>query len=200
MAQCAECTYLDISDGNYEGRFWCEKKCERHLATDIECYSFCRAYNRYDSSIRNAIEFSNSHNSGGCFLTTMLCNILKMPDNNYYLETMRGFRNNILQKNPQYKKILVNYDIIGPKIAKALNNDPLKDKIAKIHFDKYIVEIVKLIVDKKYEDAVNLYIEMTNNLKNFYGISTEEVTMEIVNNADIEKSGHGKYIIKKSLN
>lgn len=25
MAQCAECTYLDISDGNYEGRFWCEK-------------------------------------------------------------------------------------------------------------------------------------------------------------------------------
>lgn len=123
-----------------------------------------------------------------------------MPDNNYYLETMRGFRNNILQKNTQYKKILVNYDIIGPKIANALNNDPLKDKIAKIHFDKYIVEIVKLIVDKKYEDAVNLYIEMTNNLKNFYGISTEEVTMEIVNNADIEKSGHGKYIIKKSLN
>ena len=58
MAKCAECTYLDLSDGNINGAFWCEKKLERHLATDIECYSFCRAYGRSYSTIENAIESS----------------------------------------------------------------------------------------------------------------------------------------------
>ena len=198
MANCAECTYLDISDGNLYGAFWCEKKLERHLATDIECGSFCRAYSRNSSSIRNAIEFSNSKNSGGgCYLTTILCNILGMSDNNIYLETIRNFRNNILQKDEQYKSILVEYDVIGPKIAAALNNDPLKEKIAKMYFQNYITPVVNFINTKDYLSAITLYVDMTTKLKYFYGIGDQNITIEEINNADIEKSGHGKYIQKK---
>ena len=198
MANCAECTYLDISDGNLYGAFWCDKKLERHLATDIECGSFCRAYSRNSSSIRNAIEFSNSKNSGGgCYLTTILCNILGMSDNNIYLETIRNFRNNILQKDEQYKSILVEYDVIGPKIATALNNDPLKEKIAKMYFQNYITPVVNFINTKDYSSAITLYVDMTTKLKCFYGIGDQNITIEEINNADIKKSGHGKYIQKK---
>jgi len=198
MAICAECTYLDLSDGNSYGAFWCNNKCERHLATDPECGRFCRAYSRSDSTIKNAIDCSNSHNnSGGCYLTTMLCTILKMNDNNEYLETIRAFRNNILQKNDKYKQILVEYDIIGPEIAKILNNDPLKEKIAEVYFYKYIKPIKFLIENNKYDEAVNLYVIMTNSLKNLYGLNSYSITIDEIDNADIEKSGHGKYIQKK---
>jgi len=43
MANCAECTYLDLNTGNIDGAYWCDKKSARHLATDPECGSFCRA-------------------------------------------------------------------------------------------------------------------------------------------------------------
>jgi len=198
MANCAECTYLDLSDYNSSGAYWCDKKLERHLATDPECGSFCRAYRRSYSAISNAIDYSNSKNSGGnCYLTTMLCNILGMDDNNIYLKTIREFRNNILQKNEKYKQLLVEYDIIGPKIAEALYNDPLKDKIAKIYFENSIIPITLLINNKEYDKAINLYSKMTLNLKNFYSINNISISVEDINNADIEKSGHGKYIQKK---
>ena len=131
MAQCAECTYLDLEDSNSEGKYWCDKKCERHLSTDPECGSFCRAYSRSDGAISNAISYSKSKTDPPCYLTTMLCNILNLPDNNIYLETIRIFRANVLQKDEKYKKLIVEYDVIGPVIANALNNDPLKEVISK---------------------------------------------------------------------
>lgn len=200
MSNCAECTYLDLSDGNSYGEYYCNKKWERHLATDPQCGSFCKAYRRSQGAINNAIDCSNSHNSNsGCYLTTMLCNILKMSDNNFYLETIRNFRNNILQKDEKYKKLLVEYDIIGPKIAYALDNDPLKFNIANIHFNKYIFPITKLINSYEYEAAINLYIAMTLSLKSLYNFSHYNISNEQINNADIKLSGHGIYTKQKTL-
>lgn len=197
---CGECTYLNINPGKGDlyGKFPCEKKWEYHLATDIECDRFCTAYDRDYNSIQNAYRYSNEHSSsGGCYLTTMLCDILKMPDNNTYLETMRKFRNDILQKNDKYKNILVEYDIIGPKIANALNNDPQKETIAKKYFDAYIPAIIYNINNEKYDNAVFFYKTMTNLLKSFYGFGTSNITTLEIENANIKESGHGIYKIKK---
>jgi hypothetical protein len=127
----------------------------------------------------------------------MLCDILKMPDNNTYLETMRKFRNDILQTNDKYKNILVEYDIIGPKIANALNNDPQKETIAKKYFDAYIPAIIYNINNEKYDNAVFFYKTMTNLLKSFYGFGTSNITTLEIENANIKESGHGIYKIKK---
>ena len=194
---CGECTYLDLSTGDIYGKFYCDKKWERHLSTDIECGSFCRAYSRDSSTIQNAYRYSNDHTNSGCYLTTMLCNILGMNDNNIYLETMRNFRKNILQKDEKYKYLLVEYDIIGPKIAKYLNNDPLKEKIAQNYLKIYIVPIINLINEKKYELAINLYVFMTNSLKFLYDLSHISISNIEIDNADIKKSGHGIYKQKK---
>ena len=127
----------------------------------------------------------------------MLCNILKMPDDNIYLETMRKFRNNILQKEDKYKSILVEYDIVGPKIATALNNDPQKEIIAEKYFNAYIPAIIYNINNKNYDNAVFFYKTMTNLLKSFYGFGTINVTTLEIENANIKDSGHGIYKIKK---
>ena len=195
MAKCVDCTYLDINYGaNDSGAFWCEKKCERHLATDPACGSYCEAYSRDYNTKKNALECANSNIGGGCYLTTIICKVLKLPDNNIYLQTIRNFRDNYLQQDIKYKKLLVEYDIIGPQIAKALENDPV---ISKLYFDRYIRVISALIQGKDYNLAIKKYVEMTNSLKNFYGITDQNLTIEAINNADIENSGHGKYVQKK---
>lgn len=198
MAICAECTYLDINYGHSSGKFWCNTKCERHFGTDPECGSFCRAYSRDSGTINNVIDIAKSYTSGGgCYLTTMLCKILKLPDNNVYLETMRDFRKNVLQKDEKYKALLVEYDIVGPVIANSLANDPLKEAIAKIYLNNFIIPITEFINNKENDRAVDKYYQMTNNLKTFYGLNNYNVSVEQIDNADIEKSGHGKYIQKK---
>ena len=197
---CGECTYLNISPGKGDlyGKFPCEKKYEWHLATDQECDRFCTAYDRDYYTIQNAHRYSQEHSSsGGCYLTTMLCNILKMPDNNIYLETMRDFRNNVLQKDEKYKSILVEYDIIGPKIAQFLKSDPLKENIAKKYLNTYISPITNLINDQKFEMAISLYMSMTNSLSLLYNLNCMSISTLDIDNADIENSGHGIYKTKK---
>lgn len=198
MENCAYCTYLDLDDVDTEGRYWCDKNLERHPATDTKCSKFCKAYSRSDSAIKNAIEYSQSYiSSSPCYLTTILCSILNLNDDNIYLKTIREFRKNILQKDEKYKPLLVEYDIIGPKIAECISNDPLKRKIAEIYFNKYIVDIFSLILNKQTDKAIEQYKKMTNDLKHFYKLNNYNITVEQINNADIEKSGHGKYIQKK---
>ena len=198
MANCAECTYLDIDYGERDKKFWCDKKCERHYGTDPACGTFCKAYDRDSCTISNVIDIAKGNtSSSGCYLTTMLCNILNLPDNNIYLETIRNFRKNILQKNEKYKALLVEYDIVGPVIANLLANDPLKEAIAKVYLNNFIIPITGLIKNKENDRAVNKYYQMTNNLKTFYGLNNYNVSVEQVDNADIGKSGHGKYIQKK---
>ena len=197
---CGECTYLNVNPGKGDlyGKFPCEKKYEWHLATDPECDRFCTAYDRDYCTIQNAHRYSQEHSSsGGCYLTTMLCNILRMPDNNIYLETMRDFRNNVLQKDEKYKSILVEYDIIGPKIAQFLESDPLKEKIAKKYLNTYIKPITNLINEQKFEMAISLYMTMTNSLSFLYGLNYISISTLEIDNADIENSGHGIYKTKK---
>lgn len=197
-SNCSECTYLKLdSIGDY-GTFWCEAKLEWHRANEIECYRFCRAYDR-DSSISNsAYNYSIEHSPKvGCYLTTILCHILGMPDNNIYLETMRNFRKNILQKDEKYKYLLVEYDIVGPKISQYLNMDPLKEKIAQNYFQKYIIPITNLINEKQDDMAINLYMYMTNSLSFLYNLNSITLSIEEINNADIKQSGHGIYKAKK---
>ena len=180
---CGECTYLDLNTGDIYGKFYCEKRYERHTANDVECSRFCTAYSRSDSEIRNAMEYSSDHtSSGGCYITTIICDVLKVPDKNIFLDTLRFFRNNILQNDEKYKDILVEYDIVGPIIAKNINNDPLKYQIATNTFFKYIKPITNMIKSKNYDEAINNYKDMTNRLKNF---------------ADIKNSGHGIYKVKR---
>lgn len=196
---CAECTYLDLSN-EYDGKFWCEAKYERHAANELECYRFCEAYSRSSSVAKSAYDFSEEHtNNIGCYLTTMICNILGLPDNNMYLETLRNFRKNILQKDNNYKQILVEYDIVGPKISEALNNDPKKLKIAKFFFDNYLVNIINFLNTNNKDKALCLYIDMTNKLKKLYNLNNINVTTIEIDEADILESGHGKYVKKRTV-
>ena len=118
---------------------------------------------------KSAYQYSIDHSSSSsCYLTTILCNTMGLPDNDISLETMRNFRNNILQKDEKYKPLLVEYDIIGPKIASCIASDPLKNILAPKYFTQYIKPIINLINNNKFDTAICLYKIMTNSLIDFY--------------------------------
>ena len=194
--RCGSCTYLDLDyGGDCYGKYYCNKKWDRHLATDTACSSYTKAYSRSSSSINNAIDYSNSKQNSGCYITTILCGILKLNDSNYYINTLRKFRNNYLRYNQEYNHLLVEYDIVGPVICRNLIIDSQNKLIAAKLFYNYISPTVSLIEDKMYVDAIVRYTMMVNKLKEIYGISTS-ITNKDIYECNIELAGHGKYIKK----
>ena len=192
---CGSCTYLDLSTGNCYGKYYCNKKYDRHLATDTACSSYTKAYSRSSSALKNAVDFSNSKTSSNCYITTLLCGLLSLSDYNYYINILRSFRNNYLRYNEKYNHLLVEYDVVGPKICKNLIVDKNNRLIAAKLFYNYINPIVSLIEDKMFVDAIVRYTMMVDKLKNLYGIDRVVTDLEIAE-SNIELSGHGKYVKK----
>ena len=187
---CASCTYLGET-ADYNGKYWCGRKGENHYASDPKCYSWCEAYGRSNSARQNMYDNSRNHSSSGCYLTTAMCHILGYPDNNYYLQTLRTFRDNILKQDIKYLPLLVLYDQVGPQIAYSLEQDENKEIIAQTMFTKYITPAVSAIEENKTETATNIYVAMTNVLAERYNINTNIIT---INEKEIDMTtlGHGR--------
>lgn len=189
---CAACTYLG-ERGDYRGKFWCERKGEDHYATDSKCYSFCEAYSRSNSSRANMYDFSRGHQGSGCYITTIACKLLGYKDDNYYLNTLRNFRDNIMKKDPKYIGHLMTYDTVGPVIAKKLEEDKNGKEIAQCMFSRYITKSVSAIEEGKNNEAINTYIAMTDALANHYNIDTNIIVPDI-NEVECKYLGHGNNI------
>ena len=189
-AYCASCTYLG-ENADYNGKYWCDRKGEARYACDARCYNWCEAYRRSDSSRKNMYENSSSHMGGGCYLTTAMCNILGFEDNNYYLHTLRMFRDTVLKKNRKYWGLLITYDTIGPMIAYNLMNDENKEEIATTLFNNYIEKTVSAIEECKNETAINIYTAMTNSLAERYNINSQIITIN-PDEVDVNSLGHAR--------
>ncbi len=192
---CSECTYLNIEHDHVYGKYYCDKLGERHYATDEACYRYCPAYTRSSNDSKNAFDISkNSQSNSGCFITTTLCGILQMDDKNIFLETLRGFRKNYLQKNKEGIEILVKYDEVGPIISDNLANASGKINMSLILFENYIKPITNMINQKEYSKAISSYTEMTNKLIKFFNI--DDTVKTNIDEVEPSLSGHGR-IVKK---
>ena len=188
---CAACTYLDEA-ADYNGKYWSSRKGESHYATDPKCYSFCEAYSRSNSARENMYDNSKSHSSSGCYITTIMCNILEMPNDNYYLETLRNFRDNVLKKDAKHFPLLIQYDKIGPIIASYLEKDEHNKEIANALFSNYIERTVAAIEEGKITTAINIYIGMTMSLQERYQIDKEVMIVNLNEPIDTELLGHAR--------
>lgn len=195
---CASCTYLS-EEATYERKYFCEMEGKDVKACDSKCYNWIEAYSRSDDSRKNMYNYSNE---SGCYLTTAMCDILGYPDDNYYLQMLRTFRDETLKKNIKYIPILIQYDVIGPQIAYNLYQDQNKTTIAKTLFTAYITKAVTAIEENKTQEAVNIYIAMTNTLARRYNINTHIMYIKPnsinLDNINMETLGHGR--IKKLEN
>ena len=124
--------------------------------------------------------------------TQRIVDILKLSDTNYYISTLRNFRDNYLRYKMEYKHLLVEYDIVGPIICENLIMDKQKRLIASKLFYNYISPVVSLIEDKMFMDSIVRYSMMVNKLKDVYSINAN-ITNKDIEDCDINLAGHGQY-------
>jgi hypothetical protein len=154
--------------------------------------AYCTECKKYFNPNSNACsdhflynEYLNLEHSG-CYITTAICEILEFDDDNIYLNTLRNFRDNYMIKDENLKKILIQYDIIGPMISYNLENDNHKRTKSLMLLELYIKPIVNHINNQQYVDAIIMYEKMTNELLNGYNIKQNEI------NDDVDTTNIGK--------
>lgn len=132
---------------------------------------------------------------GGCFITTIVCDVLGLDDHCEVMETLRKFRGDVLQKDEQYKDILFEYDTVGPKIAEEIRKEDPSFALAL--YNIFLKPISNLIKKNKKEEAISNYINMTHMLEGFYCISLDD---DMPNDYDYHVGGHGIKSLKKVIN
>lgn len=198
---CIDCNKLDLRD-TYCGKVRCNYRTEYIIpktSSDYNCYGYCYSYSRSSSQKKDTESYISNYNTG-CYITTILCNILGMKDNNYYLETLRKFRNYYMQINPNHLPLLVEYDIVGPIISKKILEDPSKEQLANKLFEQIIKKCVTLIENKQYDNAIKVYITMTEELKQAYNLNNIIISQNDIDISDPLQSGHGKRRILEKEN
>lgn len=154
---------------------------------------------KYLEEINSPKMKAEDDNFNGCYITTLICSILGYTDHCYVLTEMRSFRNNIMQKEAKYFDILLEYDVIGPIIAKRIYEEYCKmgnkDMWTRF-YQLYLLETADLISLEKYEEAVCKYKQMMSTLKTYFGIHDVDLTT-YQENYDMSKGGHGRLKIRK---
>ena len=181
----------------YSSTFWNPNVCNITGKNESIPESQYRRYCCNDYNMKSCNIYRNymSRNSGGCYLTTIVCNTLGMDDKVSYLETLRKFRDNVLQKNDKYKEILATYDVVGPVISCNLAHDKNNKQIALNLFNLGIKNVCSLLDENRIDEAISLYMDMTNLLIDGYGIR-ESYDSSYLDTMDISKAGHGRKLVK----
>ncbi len=136
---------------------------------------------------------SKNSSGSGCYITTMVCDVLGYNDHCSTLETLRDFRSSVLQRDEQYKDLLYEYDTVGPEISNNLKKEEVSF-VLKL-YDNFLVPIVSCIRNNKNEEAISKYVTMTKSLEECYGIEYKE---KAPTTYDYQKGGHGAVHKKKT--
>lgn len=183
------CDFYEFQGGLFGGDYYC--KIKKATINSDTYYRYCRGYS-YDEC---PIYKHEKSSSSGCFITTIICNILGKDDNDELLNNFRKFRDNILVPNEKYHDILKEYDVIGSEVSELIANDKEKEKMAVGIYKNALLPINERIDQKDYDMAVEMYYIMTLSLVNYYGLKHEynRIKDKNYNNFEFDKktAGHG---------
>lgn len=189
-----KCPYMTKRRNGWCDEYFCTKV-EHDVGYDIY-RKYCTSYSYDDCS-----NYKYEKPSSGCYITTITCDILGLEDDNYFLNTLRGFRKNFLQRNPKTLEILEEYDFIGPIVASRIMNDENKKQIAVQLFKNNIVPITYDIFNGEYMTAIKRYTEMTKGLIKQYNLEALALTIPGESQYDFSKDyseyGHGRRQLKR---
>lgn len=141
--------------------------------------------------------YKNSNNYG-CYITTIVTQILGLDDNCKELETLRLLRSQMQQDN-RCIGLLYEYDVIGPEISKSIKkqfNETNNIELWILIFNFYIQPTIHLYEDNKYDKAIERYKEMFDSLKDYFGY--KNIPYTIPQEYDYKNGGHGFNIKKKT--
>ena len=118
---------------------------------------------------RKALEAMNkpqqNQNSGGCFITTAVCDSFNKPDDCFELTTFRKFRDGWLAAQPDGKALIAEYYSIAPPIVAKINRLADAAQIYKNIWQEYLEPCLNFIRVGDNLSCKKLYVEMVHELK-----------------------------------
>ena len=144
---------------------------------------WCEVTNNYIAwSIVERSCMNNGYKCSNYYVSTATGVILKKDSHDSVLDNVRSLRDNYMEKNENYKDLLDMYDILGPSVAKCMEEDKNKETTAtKVY--SILSRISKLISKEEIDKAVNYYTQMVGvlikkyDLGEFYGETNEKVEL-----------------------
>lgn len=186
--KCCDCYHLDRNDTYKEWfsdkiQYKCkEKYCYKKL-DDSACGSF------------KELRTTGSYTPSGCYITTIVCDVLGYPDNCELLCVLRNFRDKILKKDPKYVPLLLEYDSIGPKICECITSERMNDRLCLGLLKYFLVPCVVLIKKQKYDEAIEVYKNLVMHLNDNYDLGP--INVNNTQEYDIDVIGKGRTRINK---
>lgn len=180
--KCATCMGYSLGDKSKMKipiGYYCHKKGSCFPPGDT-CNSLFNGYVENtkvtDDDIKDALKALEPPKSSwfgttsGCFITTIVCDILGLDDDSSILKAMRSFRDDYLVKHEEYIPLLIQYDSVGPAIALQLQCDKKRKKIARFLIENYLNGCIHYIRQKQFDDAAALYYDMVEYLASYYNV------------------------------
>lgn len=155
------CPFYKFESSLFGGDYYCIKQ-EKVIDSDTY-YKYCRNYDYSDCPI-----YKHQSSSSGCFLTSACVSAKGLGDDCYELQTLRNYRDNWLTKVEGGLAAISHYYIVAPKIVAAIDKLAERNEIYEMIYNKMIKPCVEFIEQKKYQDAFELYRNMTLQLANQY--------------------------------
>lgn len=107
----------------------------------------------------------NDDKDTGCYLTTLMCELLGYEDDCFELTYLRNFRQNYMQNNIEGQKLLSQYKDISHPIVKKLRMRLDKKEIALKMKNDYITSAIEKIKNGNPEDGIAIYKDMVAYLQ-----------------------------------
>jgi hypothetical protein len=104
----------------------------------------------------------------GCFITTACVTERGLADDCDALTTLRYLRSNYMSKTAQGKKLLAEYQTLGPAVVAAIADCENRTEIYDYLYQHMITPAVAMIKHNKYQQAVDWYQGFAEKLKENY--------------------------------
>lgn len=99
--------------------------------------------------------------SGGCFITTAICEDSNLPDDCDELRTLRGFRDNVMRRRADMLPFIDYYYAIAPGIVAVIKERHDAPEVWAVLRNAYLHPAIEAVKAGEHEKAFNLYRELT---------------------------------------
>lgn len=147
---CDYCGRTVRTNGNFMPSYW------KYYRTKTFCSQRC--LDMYQS---------DHPDSGGCFITTAVCQSRNLPDDCEELTILRKFRDEYM-KPSELNREVEEYYLIAPKICKSIDSHSDSSKIYDDIYERWIKKSVAAVKNGEFENAHNIYKKMVLSLKEKY--------------------------------
>lgn len=203
---CLTCKNYDIytkSDATVRG-FRCVHH-HRPMAMDEKCSSYGNDITRSNQTIEDAVKWIGKRgydprpDKGSCYITSICCRVLGLPDDCEYLTNLRRLRDEYMVNFDEGLTHLYKYDIFGRQISEIIESEFENPKtkiktermVKEILEPQYLVILNELIKCGNFACAMEAYLQMTDLLMQRYSIY--EMPLEVdVSTLDKQEVGHGR--------